>query len=456
MGTTYLALVLSDLHLGEEDSILMHLDPSRGVHWPYLEALRGYLVSELDLSEVRYLILLGDALDLSLARRRRAFPALKAFLEVFQGLVSEGIIYIPGNHDHHIWVAFQEETQVFCKLRQDRPVEPYYYVLCPYLDPEGIHLPEHHISRPYGRETFLYHLLPEAARSRDLDLLVAYPHIYLRTEKASALLTHGHFFEETWTLFTDLLEKPLREITHLDEITLAKLEQINAPFIEFGWYSLGQAGELSVLLEKIWDELHERGAGPITESILQDLRDRLDREIHFPWWEAFKEVFSDLCLDGLVQGIKKLLEQQAREKPRSGSSLRHKPEILKEKKTRERIQRYLRLSLPDFPGMNTLVFGHTHIPFQKRRLSLEEDGSSRTISCFNTGGWVTDVYRVSHLLRSRPLVVAFSEEGIRTLEIPWPEKEALAEILPRGRKKPATPEEKERLRRLIRNQLLRA
>ncbi len=430
----YLALVISDLHLGEEDSILM--ESSLEINRTYLGKVKEYLKKELGDSKVRYLILLGDAMDLSLARRKQAFQAFRTFLEVFNDLMDRGLIYLPGNHDHHMWVAIQEEAQVFQKIRNGQTPEPYYHALCPRLDKNGLHLPKGiKIGQPYGQKTFLYKLLPKEAQEKGKDFLVAYPNIYIRLGDRSLLLTHGHFFEAAWTLFTDVFPRALREVG-LEGLSFKKLEQINSPFIEFGWYSLGQAGELGKLLEKIWDEIHNGRVGPVTNTVLDDLFDYLDEVISFEKENFFSsikasalEAGSDVVLRGLKEALSTFLSRTfSKKKGRPGSFMRHHKKVLSEEKTK--VQRYLELALPSCPDLNTLVFGHTHIPFHNGNLPLDTPGGERRILCFNTGGWITDIYDPGHLALSKPMALLLCDpKEIKPIYIPWPEYDEFEEAL---------------------------
>ncbi len=440
-----LALVLSDLHLGEEDSVFM--DREGNLNRNYVRKLRDYLSARLDPTQIQYLILVGDALDLSLARRRQAFPAFKAFLEEMEDLFPETLVYLPGNHDHHLWVALQEEALIFQKIRTGRPVEPYYYALCPRLEETGFRIPGRKLSEPFGKNTFLYHLLPEGAQEKGIGLLVAYPNLYVRFAGFSLLITHGHFFEETWTLFTDVLKRSLRRMG-LRRLNFKKLEQINSPFIEFGWYSLGQAGELSRLIEGLWDELHAGGPGPLTTSVLADLMRYLDEKItkktkpHHGVWGKIEDFFSrleggllelssDAALKLFMELIKHFILPQLvpEEAPHTGSPLRHAPKILSQKETRERIENYLEMALPAFPTLDTLIFGHTHVPFINGKIEIDTPAGRRQVTCFNTGGWVTDVYDADHLATARPMIFGLSEENVQPLDVPWPDYEEFEDVL---------------------------
>lgn len=95
MSEEYFAIVISDLHLGEEDSIFM--DSGGQFQSKVADKIKKLIASKTDLQKLKYLILAGDAMDLSLASRPQAFEAFRGFLEKFYDLF-ETLIYIPGNH----------------------------------------------------------------------------------------------------------------------------------------------------------------------------------------------------------------------------------------------------------------------------------------------------------------------------------------------------------------------
>jgi hypothetical protein len=137
------AIVLSDLHLGERTSAFSEGEiPDvrfRGRTAEHLARLLGALLATQD-GRAEYLVLAGDVLDLSLASRRAAFLGFKSFLEQIAPLF-DTLIYVPGNHDHHIWVALQEEARIFAQIRQGQPVLPYYDAFVPAIEPGGLVLP---------------------------------------------------------------------------------------------------------------------------------------------------------------------------------------------------------------------------------------------------------------------------------------------------------------------------
>ncbi|RPJ84034.1 MAG: hypothetical protein EHM13_05900, partial [Acidobacteria bacterium] len=283
------AIVLSDLHLGEADSVFSAgEDPDVSFASEAGEALARLIAAELAPGQHRaeYLILAGDVLDLSLGSRASAFLSFRAFLEQVTPLF-EALIYVPGNHDHHIWVALQEEARIFAQIRQGQPVLPYYDAFIPTIDAEGLVLPTsigggpdgRVPTRPIGGRTFLYQLMPAPARDRQVDFLVAYPNVHIRLDEQRTLVTHGHLFEDAWTLFTDALPVSLGAAT----LTYKELEQFNSPFTEFGWYHLGQAGALSEILERIWREFQSRPkvVPPTLEQVTEEVAGFVDERLDF-------------------------------------------------------------------------------------------------------------------------------------------------------------------------------
>src|SRR5208337_2984599 len=92
---------LSDLHLGAPGSYLT------------LDSVRKKLTASLwenTRGQIDKLLLVGDIIDLTLGRTPGPWiEARRFFAEIFApGLDIGHVIYIPGNHDHHLWVMLVE------------------------------------------------------------------------------------------------------------------------------------------------------------------------------------------------------------------------------------------------------------------------------------------------------------------------------------------------------------
>lgn len=466
MSETCLAVVLSDIHLGEEDSIWMKFEQD-GLAFDDQVAsrIKNLIQSGTGQDRIEYLILAGDVLDLSLSSRVEAFKSFRHFLKEFVDLFTT-LVYVPGNHDHHVWFALQEEARIFSQIRDGEDVQPYYHAFIPTISREGLELPGvEKISKPYGAKTFLYYLLPERSAEEGKNFLVTYPNIYLDLgSEARILITHGHFFEEAWRIFTDAFPKSL-ELSHL---SYGLLEQLNSPFTEFGWYHLGQAGKLSDLLEKIWEELHS-GQDRTLDGVVDDLGYYLDERLDYrpknkkgfvAWMEQvvgnMKEFSSDRLIDLAMMVLKRLVAAQiSPEDPRtSGAPLRNVPDIFKDPRRKNKITEYLAIAYDDddFP-FDTFIFGHTHVPIIRNPENCDISVHGKKLKAYNTGGWVADSLEPGALRKSRPAIFGIEETGtILPIEVPWPAKSDFEKVI---REAKDSVDRKKRLKQAVKKNLKR-
>src|SRR4051812_27832879 len=111
---------MSDLHLGAPNSLLSHVAPGADdidVTAPsrVLDAVAACLADLI--GEVNgpddpapTLILNGDVLELALADDDEAIGTFEQFVRALwrAGARFERIVYLPGNHDHHLWETSRE------------------------------------------------------------------------------------------------------------------------------------------------------------------------------------------------------------------------------------------------------------------------------------------------------------------------------------------------------------
>jgi hypothetical protein len=110
---------LSDMHLGAENSLLTNLKSASSETEPLqpspvleqlVACLRG-LTATNEGTELPTLILNGDILELALATDNEAAMAFERFIELIWPKGSplfRKIVYIPGNHDDHLWEVARE------------------------------------------------------------------------------------------------------------------------------------------------------------------------------------------------------------------------------------------------------------------------------------------------------------------------------------------------------------
>jgi hypothetical protein len=112
------------MHLGEEDSLLTNIEggnlvtgkPSE-VMVKLVECLKTIIDGNENKEEKPTLILNGDILEMALAQTNIAAMTFDRFLELIikkEGPIKkeeplfDRIVYIPGNHDHHLWELARE------------------------------------------------------------------------------------------------------------------------------------------------------------------------------------------------------------------------------------------------------------------------------------------------------------------------------------------------------------
>lgn len=430
-----LAIVLSDLHFGEESSVLHYGQKFKKGPQPLVNTLTTSIKQRVAHEKIPFLIFAGDTLDFSLASVYDAVTDFRRFLEDVHEMF-ENFVYIPGNHDHHLWRTLQEQICVLNRIRGRRKIKDFPQeqigtikdgkLMLEGVDPENL----------LGYDTFLNNLLPPASRKK--PFAVTYPNLFLKFENSEKdiLITHGHFFEVAWTLTSDIFKKSL----NLGTVNYKVLEKINSPLTEFGWYGLGQAGELGHFIGALYKEIKNSEDQKLTLA-LNDLREYLDklwtfkpakREGFFSRIKGVfskitadvKEEFSDQALKLMVHLVKHLIISQVEEpEPYTGGSpLRHCPNILADPEKKERIERYLAYNLDEPYEFKPyqLIFGHTHRPINNE--TFETPGGR--IAAFNTGGWVVDSKDPDHIIKSRPMPLLISQEGdIGPIDFPWADDE---------------------------------
>ncbi len=107
-------LAVSDLHLGEDEGLLN----DRGGGCPNILAETIAKIADLARGRNGYepgigeLILLGDIFEFSEAKPAQAASNARVFFgALLERVCVDKIVYLPGNHDHHLWVKMLREEQ---------------------------------------------------------------------------------------------------------------------------------------------------------------------------------------------------------------------------------------------------------------------------------------------------------------------------------------------------------
>ena len=252
-------LCISDLHLGADNSLLTHLRPGTSEVDPtqpsaVLVQLAKCLESLGALNDGRRkptLILNGDVLELALALDNKAVMAFKRFLELLfpsnqEPLVDSQIIFIPGNHDHHLWEAARE-TQYTEFLKRKPPGS--------FLEPPW------HTTKMFEPDlvdaTLLNGVIRRYPQMVRLGLFVGtvYPNLLLlsKDETKCAIFMHGHFIESIYGLMSKLRTSLFPDGQEPTQVW--DMEAENFAWIDFFWSTMGRSGDLGTDIERIYEIL---------------------------------------------------------------------------------------------------------------------------------------------------------------------------------------------------------
>jgi 3',5'-cyclic AMP phosphodiesterase CpdA len=441
-----LALVLSDLHFGEESSVLHYGQKYKKGEQPLVNRLVELIKGSSANKKVPFLIIAGDMLDLSLASIQDAVTDFRMFAEDVHKLF-DNFVYIPGNHDHHIWRTLQEQIFVVNRINERRPVDIFPHEQVGAIEDGKIILKGVDPNKILGAKTFLSYLLPRPSKNqKQKNFALVYPNLFLKFKHSekNVLITHGHFFGTPWTFISDIFKKSL----NLTTINYRVLERINSPFTELIWYSLGQAGKLSRFIEQLYEEIKSSKDEKLNLA-LNDVRNYLDDlwtfepakrkgflsgivNVFSEAKAAAKEELSDQGLNLATSLARSLVISQIEERGphTSGSPLRHCANILDDPQKKDKIKTYISYSLgrPYEFEPHQIIFGHTHIPIRNGNIDISVDGRSRNVAVFNTGGWVVDSNEPNEVIRSRPMPFLISDEGeVEHIDVPWPYDEGTIE-----------------------------
>lgn len=403
---------LSDLHLGNEYSILNNLSEKGEIQATEVminlkNCLRSLLpdkASEKGKNPRPTLILNGDVMDLTLGK----FEISSMMFEKFMGLIMKygneifdnDIIYVPGNHDHHVWEAARENQY-----------ENYIATNRLEILPPPWHRTKMTIGKSPVCSKLFWSLLRQhtvksdtpsnietgADPSDDEDLLfssetkvqIYYPSLVIPSDdpKKCAIVHHGHFTELPYYLVSTL-NTQFNDGKFPQDINV--MEQENSAWIDFLWCTLGQSGDPSRAVGCIYYNLKNPN---IFERILDKISNNIiDKYKIIPFISELK----GYCIPAPIG----LLGERYQRDDHADKG------YLNDSKARKGLTQFLQLSwpfmkdeIPNSPeSINDLnlifVYGHTHKPIAEKDVNIGDEKNGITINktnwVYNTGGWVVD------------------------------------------------------------------
>ena len=374
---------LSDTHFGEEDSLLTNLktastdtDPLNPspVMVQLARCLRD-LISKNENKNKPTLILNGDILELALSTTNEAAMVFERFIELVMprnDTLFEKIIYIPGNHDHHLW-ELARETQYINHIKSIKP---------------GKELPiPWHTTNMFVEDDpnptfsyFLTSLVKRIPHLKDFNIATVYPNFGLFREESNkcVIFTHGHFIEplyQAMSIIRNLIFPEREKPRHIWDI-----EAENFAWIDFFWSTLGRSGGAGQDVELIYEKLQDREE---FKKFLYNIADTLAKKYDLPGWgdlmeaKILKWVFSAI-VDKITDRERNLTQRPLSQKAEKGLWAYMIGPLM---------DQVLMELKGNMPRDVSFVFGHTHKPFQE---DLNFKGYPEWVNVYNTGGWVVE------------------------------------------------------------------
>jgi hypothetical protein len=372
---------LSDTHFGAESSLLTNLkiacsDPDPTQPSPVMQQLVACLRDLLAKTESNdvTLILNGDALEMALTTDNQADMVFERFVELIMPPGNEffkRIIFIPGNHDHHLW-ELARETQYVNYIRGIKPGENL---------PPPWHTTNMFVANaPNSVVSYsLTNLVQRYPHLEKFQITTAYPNFGLFSEKDQKCVVfhHGHFIEslyELMTTLTNMIFPERQRPTHMWDI-----EGENFAWIDFFWSTMGRSGNVGEAVELIYDKLQDPKQ---FKQLLYNLADSLVKQYGSSGLEGKVEV---QCLEWIISAA--VDKAQGTEKTITDRLLSEDAE--------KGLWAYMGGPLADqiviergkMPQDVTFIFGHTHKPFQE---DMNFRGYPRWVKVYNSGGWVVE------------------------------------------------------------------
>ncbi len=373
---------LSDLHLGADSSVLtamkpgsIDIDPSKAssVLRQLVDCLRA-LIAQNERPEKPRLILNGDILEMALTDTNKAAMVFERFIELLfppdeEGLFDRHILYIPGNHDHHIWESARETQYIrfVAGLPAGSPLEAPWHTT-KMVSPDFV--PEH----------FLTNLLRRYPHLSDAEVQVVYPNYALFSNDGQKVIifTHGHYVESIYTLMSTLntMVFPNRQKPKV----VWEVEAENFAWIDFFWSTLGRSGDVGRDVGLVYDKLRDKRQ---VKKLLLNFSTSLVKQWHH--WKIIQSIEA--------RGLAWLLDIML---GRTIALERLQPAQVLSADAQQGLHWYLegplleqqRIEYPQgFPADITVLFGHTHKPFQQ---AMRFVGYPQWLNVYNSGGWVVD------------------------------------------------------------------
>jgi UDP-2,3-diacylglucosamine pyrophosphatase LpxH len=416
-------VVLSDLHFGAANSILSQLqdgsrrdvrdvDPATTspVLSSLVETLRQ-LLAEGE-GEPPTLVLAGDVLDLALSQDEVAAAVFEQFVSAMfasgRPMFSPRVLYVPGNHDHHMWESAREVQYAdFLRIqpRGELPAAPWH----------ATRMRADHDPRPV-RSPLLSALCARATDAR-VEIQVVYPNLVLTKGHRAVAIHHGHYVESLYTLMSQLRDLLFPGQADILTAPAWQWEAENFAWIDFFWGTMGRSGGVGRDIGLIYAQLSS------PDCLHHYIRNAVDGLIGHSKAPTFlkrpEEAVVRTAIDWIVDRHSHLerLQTDVDLTPAAEEGLRRyvNGPLLRQMAAEARTEfpELLPSDAADLPADTTFIFGHTHKPFVR---SIPLGAGARALPVHNTGGWVVDK-AIPSLVNGASAVLVSADLDVASLQL---------------------------------------
>jgi UDP-2,3-diacylglucosamine pyrophosphatase LpxH len=374
-------IVLSDMHLGAENSLLTNIktgtvetDPTKAspVLIKLVECIKQ-IVSKDTGPDKPKLILNGDLIELALTSTSLAAMSFQRFIEEVmpesgEWIFDKEIIFIPGNHDHRLWETARV-TEYYERLEDLK-------VGCSTLSPRHV---THMFNPEDVRSVFLTSLIRAYPHLKDVTVNIAYPSYAVLNNKKDrcVIFNHGLYVESMYSLMTNL--RGLIFPDRMMPLTVEELETENFAWIDFFWSELGRSGSVGKDINLIYDKLQDQKQVNIMISNIAKSISSKNKNFISRWLQK--------------KGLEAILQLTV---GKMAASERNEPDIDLSPDAAEGLKKFMEIQIlnqltkergENNPRDFTFIFGHTHKPFERE---MDFKGYPGKVKVFNSGGWVVD------------------------------------------------------------------
>lgn len=397
-------LFLSDLHLGEAISVLTPLDAEGAVDarrpprtLEQLVAALGDLLERNQADAKPTVVFAGDLLGMAYATMTEVLTLFGSLARMFAGPddgICKDVIYVPGNHDHHVWEMARESGFIARLRRAGADVELPAVFHTSGLTPDAAE-----------QAPMLEAMLGRDSDAAETGVRVVYPNLALRGQdgRRCVVVHHGHFYEPHYHFIGDGLKILYPEREPLE--TVEAIEAVNFAWIDFIWSALGRSGGADNDLESLFLMLrHPQALEKRAKTFALNIAPHVDLPyLPFEWLERILIETVITRVGGVATGERANRAEVCGRKTLDGlQSFLFGP-----------TWRQLESEFGDVPDDVALIWGHTHKPFEKL---LPARIDRPAVAAYNLGGWTVD-YPEPSPHRGASIVLANADLDLAVLRV---------------------------------------